>query len=94
MSSPRLRVVLSHSQHTMFGESGFILAERGDLIESSIYDIYSVGPCIRTHSTRCCFTMTDMILCKFHRARVFIIDTRPDESMALEMLPRDARRGL
>jgi len=43
--------------------------------------IYSVGPSIRPICTRCCFTITNIIQARdnFHRARVFIITTRPGE---------------
>ena len=49
-----------------------------DLIAASMYNKYSVGPSIRQICTRCSFTMTNMIqsCSNFHRARVFIINTR------------------
>ena len=52
-----------------------------NLIAASIYDKYSVGPSILPIGTRCCFTMTNLIqMCSnFHRDRVSIMDTRPDD---------------
>ena len=48
---------------------------------ASIYDKYSVGPSSRPICTKCCFTMTNIIqVCSnFHRTRVSIINTLPDE---------------
>ena len=48
---------------------------------ASVYGEYSVRLFIRPICTRCCFTMTHMIqVCgNSHRARMFIINTRPDE---------------
>jgi len=48
---------------------------------SSIYDQYPVGPCIRPVCDGSCFTLTKMIqMCSdFNGARVFIINSRPDE---------------
>ena len=52
-----------------------------DLTAVSIYDKYSIGPSMRSMCTRCCFTMTNMmqVWSNFRWARVFIINTRPDE---------------
>ena len=52
-----------------------------DLIAASMYARYSVGPSILPRCTICIFPTTNMIqVCsKFHRARVFIINTRLDE---------------
>ena len=52
-----------------------------NLIVSSIYDKYSIGPSIRLVCTRCCFNVTNMIqVCSnFHRDPAYIIDTLPDE---------------
>ena len=54
---------------------------RRDLIAASISDQYSIGPSNRRICTRCCFTKTNMIqVCSnFDSARVFFINTRPDE---------------
>jgi len=50
------------------------------LVAASTYHKHSVGPSIRPVCTRCCFTRTNMIQVssKFHCARMFIINARPD----------------
>ena len=55
--------------------------KRTNLIAASIHEKYSEGPSIRPICTRYCFTMTCTIqvYSNFHRAGVFITDTRPDE---------------
>ena len=59
---------------------------RGNLIAACICDEYSAGPSVRPACTRCCFTMPNMIQVSsnFHKARVFIINTRPDEIVRRE----------
>ena len=49
---------------------------------ASVGDKYSIGPSIGPSCTRCWFIMIIVIqVCSnFHRARVFIINTRPDET--------------
>ena len=61
-----------------------LLCFQMDFIAASIYDKCSAGPSIRPICTRRCFTTTNMIqVCSnFHLARVFIINTRPDEILA------------
>ena len=51
----------------------------GDLIAVSIYEKYSVGPSVRPVCTRCCFAVARMMQMCRKFARVFIINTRPDE---------------
>jgi hypothetical protein len=60
---------------------GALRPEGHDLIAASIYNRYSQGPSIRSIHTIWCFTMIHMIqMCSvFHWARVFVINTRPDE---------------
>ena len=58
-------------------------------IAGSARDRYSAGPSIRPIFTRRCFIMTNMIqVCSnFHSARVFIIDTGPDEKPEIGPIP-------
>ena len=66
-------------------KSFHFVAERSpgspNLIAASVYDKHSVGPSIRAICTKCYFTTTNVIqeCSNFRRARVFIINTRPDK---------------
>ena len=85
----RRRLVQNRSEADLPKYCMFSLYPRGlrglsnvpDLTAVDIYDKHSVGPFIRPVCTRCCFTMTNMIkVCSnFLCARLFIMNTRPDE---------------
>ena len=69
-------------QRVLFFLPGRVLSVLSrDVIAASIYDKPSIGPSTRPIYTICCFTLTSMIqVCSnFHRTRVFIMNTRPDE---------------
>ena len=55
-----------------------------DPTAASIYDKYSAGPSFSPIGTGCCFTMIKTIQAcsNFNPARVFIINTRPDEILS------------
>ena len=80
--------IQSRTRHLELKASTNGAACERDLIAASIHGTCAVGPSMQTNCTRSCFVMADMIhMCsKFRSARVFIINTRPDEMLEARCL--------